>query len=196
MHTPVSEIYDSSDGAGRPDRDSSSLGSSGGDRWRPDFSVYGREVPGDYDTGEDQAGDYWGDQDPDAENYADIDAILARNDKLPEPRTRQEVAEEAGRADPDNASDHDQATDADLEGILHEYARLPEPPTGQQAAREDGVLDPAPTLIETGTELGGPLREEDPYLVAEHDDPGEFPGRADVGADTAERAAERDDTWR
>jgi hypothetical protein len=200
MHAPVSEIYgssgyDSSDDSGPPDRDSPSFGSSWGDSWQPEYSVYDHDASGDYGTGDDQAGDLRGDQDPDAENYADIDAILARDNKLPEPRTRQEVAEEADRADPDT-SDYDQATDADIEVISHESDHIPELRTRQQAAREDAVLDQAPTLTETGTEADDHQRDEDPYPVAEHGDPGEHAGRTDVGAGTADWAGATDDIWR
>lgn len=56
-------------------------------------------------------------------------------EELPEPRTRQEVAEEADRADP-AIPDHDQTADVDLNASIAEEDNLPEPRARQEVAEE------------------------------------------------------------
>jgi len=67
---------------------------------------------------------------------ADIDAILAAEDQLPEPRTRQEAAADTWDGAPDDPADSELATgyDGDVAALLAEEQQLPEPRTRQEAA--------------------------------------------------------------
>src|SRR5579859_3637738 len=89
------------------------------------------------------------DADDDFAGYsdADIDAILAAEDHLPEPRTRQEAAAATWDASPDDPDDNDLAAeyDGDVEAFLAAEDQLPEPRTRQEAAAAtwDDTTQPA-----------------------------------------------------
>lgn len=73
----------------------------------------------------------------------DIDAILHENDRLPEPRTRQEAAREKADGQTVEVSPAESPSSAsghapDIEAILHENDHLPEPRTRQEATRDIG----------------------------------------------------------
>jgi hypothetical protein len=89
-----------------------------------------------------------------------VDAILRKDDGLPDSRTRQQAAADAfaeGARPPGDtafAPDEDPAGSHDVavEAILHEDDRLPDPRTRQQAAQEDvASSDVAPARASAGT---------------------------------------------
>jgi hypothetical protein len=196
----VSEIYgsrghDSGDDMGRRGSDypgsGSRWGNPWGGPWRSDHSVYDRDVP-DHDTGDDGAGDYY-DLDPDAENYADIDAVLTRRER--QGTTGGEHAEDARDQQPDAGDTDREGTggiDSDICAILHENGHLPEPCTRDEVAREATARYCAPGLTETGAS------EEayEPHQSWESDLPTREEPRAKIWGSDAECWDENKQTWR
>lgn len=75
------------------------------------------------------------DRDPDDTHDPAVTDDGQEREELPEPRTRQEVAGEASRADTDTR-DHDQSADAAIDAGMAEEDNLPEPRTRQEVAEE------------------------------------------------------------
>ena len=99
---------------------------------------------------------------------ADIDAILAAEDQLPEPRTRQEAAADTWDGTPDDPAGSDLATgyDGDVEALLTEEQQLPEPRTRQEAAAASWDDTAQPGDDDPGSFSGDPASEYDGDVAA------------------------------
>jgi len=98
---------------------------------------------------------------------ADIDAILAAEDQLPEPRTRQEAAAATWDDNPDDPADDELAAeyDGDVAALLAAEDQLPEPRTRQEAATAtwDDTTQPGD---DPGSFAGDPASEYDGDVAA------------------------------
>jgi hypothetical protein len=98
---------------------------------------------------------------------ADIDAILAAEDQLPEPRTRQEAAAGTWDGTPDDPDGSDLASeyDGDVAALLAEEQQLPEPRTRREAAAAtwDDTTQPGD---DPGSFSGDPASEYDGDVAA------------------------------
>lgn len=108
----------------------------------------------------------------DEHNYQQADADEDQeSEELPEPRTRQEVADETDHSEP-AGSDHNQASGTDLDNMIAEQDQLPEPRTRQEVADETrsgtGPLTRGDSSTETATRP-----EQAPDTTAEHQEPGQ-----------------------
>jgi hypothetical protein len=99
---------------------------------------------------------------------ADIDAILAAEDQLPEPRTRQEAAADTWDGTPDDSAGNELATgyDGDVEALLTEEQQLPEPQTRQEAAAATWDDTAQPGDDDPGSFSGDPAIEYDGDVAA------------------------------
>ena len=151
----MSEVYQGSEiapaaseaGAGTPPDTSSGPGSADNPGSYPDAA------PGD---------DFAGYSD------ADIDAILAAEDQLPEPRTRQEAAADTWDGTPDDPAGSDLASeyDGDVAALLAEEQQLPEPKTRQEAAAATWDDSTQPGDDDPGSFSGDPASEYDGDVAA------------------------------
>jgi hypothetical protein len=99
---------------------------------------------------------------------ADIDAILAAEDQLPEPRTRQEAAAGTWDGTPDDSAGNELATgyDGDVEALLAEEQQLPESRTRQEAATATWDDTAQPGDDDPGSFSGDPASEYDGDVAA------------------------------
>jgi hypothetical protein len=99
---------------------------------------------------------------------ADIDAILAAEEQLPEPRTRQEAAAATWDGDPDDPAGSELSAeyDGDVEALLAEEQQLPEPRTRQEAAAATWDDNPWPGDDDPGSFSGDPASEYDGDVAA------------------------------
>jgi hypothetical protein len=81
------------------------------------------------------AHDRTADRDPDDSHEPAVTEDGQEQEEIPEPRTRQEVADEASRAGTDTP-DHDQPADTAIDAGTAEEDNLPEPRTRQEVAEE------------------------------------------------------------
>jgi hypothetical protein len=120
---------------------------------------------------------------------ADIDAILAAEDQLPEPRTRQEAAADTWDGTPDDPVGSDLASeyDGDVAALLAEEQQLPEPRTGQETAAATWDDATQPGSDDPGSFSGDPASEFDgdvAALLAAEDQLPEPRTRQEAAADT------------
>ena len=120
---------------------------------------------------------------------ADIDAILAAEDQLPEPRTRQEAAAASWDDIPDDPDYSESATeyDGDVAALLAEEQQLPEPRTRQEAATATWDDTTQPGDDDPGSFSGDPASEYDgdvAALLAAEDQLPEPRTRQEAAADT------------
>jgi hypothetical protein len=99
---------------------------------------------------------------------ADIDAILAAEDQLPEPRTRQEAAAGTWDSSPDDpaGSDPDAGYDSDVAALLAAEDQLPEPRTRQEEAAATWDDTTQPGDDDLGAFSGDPASEYDGDVAA------------------------------
>ena len=99
---------------------------------------------------------------------ADIDAILAAEDQLPEPRTRQEAAAATWDDSPDDPADDGLAAeyDGDVAALLASEEQLPEPRTRQEAAATTWDDTTQPGDDDPGSFAGDPASEYDGDVAA------------------------------
>jgi hypothetical protein len=99
---------------------------------------------------------------------ADIDAILAAEEQLPEPRTRQEAAAATWDDSPDDPAGSDEATeyDGDVAALLAAGEHLPEPRTRQEAAAATWDDTTQPGDDDPGSFVGDPASEYDGDVAA------------------------------
>jgi len=119
------------DVSAQADRPGRPVDESGQENWTEDAEPLTR---GEY-ADQIRQGPAIGEGDRHDENDSPERAVAEDNqeqEELPEPRTRQEVAEEVGRAEA--VPDRDQAEDAELDARLAEEDKLPEPRTRQEVA--------------------------------------------------------------
>jgi hypothetical protein len=99
---------------------------------------------------------------------ADIDAILAAEDQLPEPRTRQEAAADTWDNSPDDPVGNEPSAeyDGDVAALLAEEQHLPEPRTRQEAAAATWDDATQPGSDDPGSFSGDPASEYDGDVAA------------------------------
>jgi hypothetical protein len=99
---------------------------------------------------------------------ADIDAILAAEDQLPEPRTRQEAAAATWDDSPGDPADDELAAeyDGDVAAFLAAEEQLPEPRTRQEAAAATWDDTTQPGDDDLGSFAGDPAAEHDGDVAA------------------------------
>jgi hypothetical protein len=99
---------------------------------------------------------------------ADIDSILAAEEQLPEPRTRQEAAADTWDSSPDDPDGDELSADydGDVAALLAAEQELPEPRTRQEAAADtwDGATQPGDA--DPGAFSGDPASEYDGDVAA------------------------------
>jgi hypothetical protein len=120
---------------------------------------------------------------------ADIDAILDAEERLPEPRTRQEAALATWDDTPVDPADSDLASeyDGDIAGLLAEEQQLPELRTRQEAAAATWDDATQPGDDDPGSFSGDPASEYDgdvAALLAAEDQLPEPRTRQEAAADT------------
>jgi hypothetical protein len=144
----VSEVYQASETAQPPSDEGASASADNRDSY-PDASL-------------DDDNDFTGYSD------ADIDAILAAEDQLPEPRTRQEAAAATWDDSPDDPDGSESRTeyDGDVSALLAEEQRLPESRTRQEAATATWDDATQPGDDDPGSFSGDPASEYDGDVAA------------------------------
>ncbi|MGH3495370.1 MAG: hypothetical protein ACRDQ1_19355, partial [Sciscionella sp.] len=99
---------------------------------------------------------------------ADIDAFLAAEDQLPEPRTRQEARADTWGDSPDDPADSELDTehDGDVAALLAEEEQLPEPRTRQEAKAATWGDTTQPDDDDPAAYSGDPASEYDGDVAA------------------------------
>ena len=144
-----------------------------GSETAPQAGDAGATAPYDVGSGSayDSAGSYTdaaSDEDFAGYSDADTDAILAAEDQLPEPRTRQEAAAATWDDSPGDPADDELSAeyDGDVAAFLAAEEQLPEPRTRQEAAAAtwDGTTQPCDD--DSGSFAGDPAAEYDGDVAA------------------------------
>ncbi len=146
--------HDSADVSSETDRSLRPVDENGQENWAEDAEALTRSDYADQmrqgpviEEEDDSTADQHQDQDQDDSHEQAVAEDHQEHEELPEPRTRQEVAEESDRANP-SALDQDQPADDGLDAMIAEEDKLPEPRTRQAVAAE--ARSDADPLVQTG----------------------------------------------